>query len=266
MDDQTVKSDATILKIPEQTFIDEYLGVDVYLREDKHLGMKVGQLEMEFKLSSDESELVMRNRYSGISKLLKDKFESEWYKTVWKPDESFLTFSLCLPDHPVVLRPDVAQKIMPGQVVSAYCSIPLSIELAVNGSRLGEYPIMVLSKTWFGEPDEGVMGYALKGQVLSSLDKLAQSLINAVCTIEIENRSLDLLCFDRLCLRTEYMGLFKSAKKFGLDTSRCRLIYTGKDRMSKINYLNPSDKTVKVIRPPRVKQGQNLFFKSFKTV
>ena len=253
----------TILKISEDEFINNYLDTDVHMNKNKHIGIKVGQLEMELKLSHDEDELLVRNRYSGISKLLKDKFESEWHKTAWQKNKSFLNFSLHIPGQPVIIKPDVVQKIMPGQVVSAYCSIPLLIKMSVDGSELGEYPIIVLSKTWFGEPDEGVLGHSLKGEVVSSVDKLTQSPVYAVSTIQIENKSSELLSFDRICLRTEYMGLFKSGKELSPCTSICRLVYTGKDRMSRINYLNPPGKGIKIIAPPRVKQGQNLLFKSF---
>ncbi|MFA7186507.1 MAG: hypothetical protein WC082_16520, partial [Victivallales bacterium] len=76
MDEQTAKTETAMLNVSEETFIDEYLDTDIYLNENKHLGIKAGQFEMELKLSADESELLMRNRHSGISKLLKDKFES----------------------------------------------------------------------------------------------------------------------------------------------------------------------------------------------
>jgi len=266
MEKQTATVNTAMLKIPEEEFIGKYLGVDVHMKKNKHLGIKVGQLEMELKLSPDEQELLIRNRYSGISKLLKDKFESEWHKTAWKKDGGFLSFSLCIPERPVIIKPDVVQKVMPGQAVSAYCSIPLLLKMSVSGSELGEYPIIVLSKTWFGEPDEGVLGYSLKSEVLCSPDKLPQSPVYAVCAILIENRSSELLSFDRICLRTEYMGLFKSPKELSPSTSTCKLVYTGKDRMSKINYVNPSGKGFKIIDNPRVKHGQNLLFKSFQTV
>jgi hypothetical protein len=266
MGEAATKTDAAILKVSEETFIDEYLDTDIYLNENKHLGIKAGQLEMEFKLSADESELMMRNRHSGISKLLKDKFESQWHKTAWRKDGGFLRFSLRLPDRPVVLKPDMVQEIMPGQAVSAYCSIPLSVELAVSGSRLAEYPLTVLSKTWFGEPDEGVLGYSLKGQVLSSMEKLPASRIQAVCAIEIENRAAEMLRFERLCLRTEYMGLFRHKGEALPETSKCKLIYAGQDRMGKISYLNPGGKNCTVISPPQQKQSQGLMFKSFKTI
>ena len=266
MENQTAKDSAAMLKVSEEEFIEKYLDVDVHMKKNKHLGIKAGQLEMELKLSPDEQELLIRNRYIGISKLLKDKFESEWHKTAWKQEKGFLTFSLCLPDRPVIIKPDMVQKVMPGQAVSAYCSIPLSLKMSVSGSELGEYPIIVLSKTWFGEPDEGVIGYSLKSEVLCSPDKLPQSPIYAVCTILIENKSAELLSFDRICLRTEYMGLFKSKKELSPNTSTCKLVYTGKERMSKINYLPPSGKGFKIIDIPRVKHGQNLLFKSFQTV
>ncbi|MDD5596300.1 MAG: hypothetical protein PHV82_00060 [Victivallaceae bacterium] len=263
MDEQAVKTEAAMLKVSEETFIAEYLDTDIYLNADKHLGIKAGQFEMELKLSADESELLMRNRYSGISKLLKDKFESQWHKTAWRKDGGSIRFSLRLPDRPVVLKPDMVQEIMPGQVVSAYCSIPLSVQLAVCGSRLAEYPLTVLSKTWFGEPDEGVSGYSLKGQVLASMDKLSLSRIQAVCAIEIENHAAEMLRFERLCLRTEYMGLFRPEGDCIPATSKCRLIYAGRDRMSKISYLNPGGRT---LSPPQLKQIQSLTFKSFKIV
>lgn len=268
MSEQDVKVSQEIYKIPEQAFIDEYLGEKVFLRKENHIGIKVGQLEMEFKLSPDESELLMRNRYSGISKLLKEQFESDWHKTAWPADadNAYLTFTLRLPDRPVVLKPDVVQRIIPGQTVAAYCSIPLMIELNVCGSKLDEYPIVVLSKTWFGEPDAGVSGYSLKSQVLSSKDKLPRSRVHALCALEIVNHSSEMLCFERLCLQIGYMGLFKVDGDKGINTSRCRLIYAGRERMEKISYLNPAGKTVEVISSPRLKQGQNLLFKSFKTV
>ena len=269
MSEQDTKVSQDIYKIPEQTFIEECLGDKLFLREEKHIGIKVGQLEMEFKLSGDESELLMRNRYSGISKLLKEQFESDWHKTAWPAggDNAHLSFTLRLPDRPVVLKPDVVQRVFPGQTVAAYCTIPLMIELNVCGSKLGEYPIVVLSKTWFGEPDAGVLGYSLKSQVLSSKDKLPRSRVHALCTLEIINHSTEMLCFERLCLQTGYMGLFKVDGDKGINTSRCRLIYAGKERMEKISYLNPpAGQAFEIISPPRLKQGQNLLFKSFKTI
>ncbi|MDD5728467.1 MAG: hypothetical protein PHV59_07895 [Victivallales bacterium] len=266
MGEEAAKSGQDILKIPEQTFIDEYLGVRIHLREEKHIGIKTGQLEMEFKLSADDSELLMRNRYSDMSRLLKNEFESGWSKTSWNMQTGFLTFALQLPDRPVVLRPDVPQKITPGQRVSAYCSIPLMIEVSLNNARLEEYPTVILSKTWFGEPDNGVSGYSLKSQIVSSPDKLSRVRMQAQCSLEIENRSSELLCFDRLCLRTEYMSLFKTSGKAELTTSQCRLVYAGKERVGRISYHGPSRKVAKIISMPRLKEVQNLLFKSFQTV
>jgi hypothetical protein len=256
-----------MLKIPEETFINEYLSKKLYFKENKHLGISAGQLEMELKLSPDESELHMRNRYLGVSKLLKDKFESSWSKIAWKQDSSYLSFTLRLPDFPVVLKPDVVQKIIPGQALSTYCLLPLSIELSAEGSKLGEYPTTVLSKTWFGELDQGLLGYSLKSQVLSNVEILPESMIHALCRINIENKSPELLCFERLCLKTDYMGLFKLEKMKGICTSQCNLTHTGNERMSKVSYAPPGpQKAAIVVSPPRQSQNHNLVFKAFKTV
>ena len=87
-------------KITTEDFISKYLGQKIYLDKDKHLEIKIGQLELELKLSDDDSELLLRSRYVGVSKLLKEKFETEWHKAAWKPEHSYITFSLGLPDHP----------------------------------------------------------------------------------------------------------------------------------------------------------------------
>lgn len=253
-------------KISGQEFIDQYVGNKVSLTKDNHLGINAGQLEMEFKLSSDESILLMRRRYNGISPLLKEKFETEWTKASWSVDKSFIFFRLRLPDLPVVLKPDVVQKVLPGQTVTAYCQIPLSIEFDINEAKIGEFPMVVLSKTWFGEPDEGVLCYSLKGQVKSLVEKLPVSAIQAICTVQIENRSTEVLTFDRICLRTEYMGLYRSKSDNNVETSKYHLVYLSKDKMSKINYENPSRTEFDAISEPRMKQTNNLIFKSFKTL
>lgn len=255
-----------MLKISGQEFVDQYVGQKVALTKEDHLGINAGQLEMEFKLSPDESVLLMRRRYNGISPLLKEKFETEWSKASWMIDKSFIFFKLRLPDLPVVLKPDIVQKVLPGQSVISYCQIPLSIEFDINEAKIGEFPMVVLSKTWFGEPDEGVLCYSLKGQVKSNAEKLPVSAIQSVCTIEIVNRSNEVLTFDRMCLRTEYMGLYKSNNDNKVETSKCRLVYLSKDKMSKINYVNPSIAEFESISDPRMKQTHNLIFKSFKTI
>jgi hypothetical protein len=253
-------------KITTEDFISKYLGQKIYLNKDKHLEIKIGQLELELKLSDDDSELLLRSRYVGVSKLLKEKFETEWHKAAWKPEHSYITFSLGLPDHPVVLKPDVCQHILPGQDTLAYCSIPLSIGLAINDVNVAEYLLTVLSKTWFGEPHEGILGYSLKSQVLSSKAKVKMPPTHAICTIEIENRSTEVLRFDRLCLRTEYMGLFNAPEEKILHTSVCKMRYIDKDKMSKINYVPPALNGSTQIAPPRMKSNQGLIFKSFKTI
>ena len=100
-----------MLKISGQEFVDQYVGQKVALTKEDHLGINAGQLEMEFKLSPDESVLLMRRRYNGISPLLKEKFETEWSKASWMIDKSFIFFKLRLPDLPDEIKCPIKREI-----------------------------------------------------------------------------------------------------------------------------------------------------------
>lgn len=121
-----------------------------------------------------------------------------------------------LPDRPLVVRPADAISLVPGHKTILFVSLPLWFRLDVHGdgletAALMEVPSVVLSKSWFGLPDNGEPCYALKTRARHSLAELSGDLNRAVCFLELINSTPDLLVFERFCLRAPNLTLFTVA-------------------------------------------------------
>ncbi|VGO16783.1 hypothetical protein PDESU_05375 [Pontiella desulfatans] len=164
--------------------------------------------------------------------------DNEW--TRWIIDEGInsLRFLPRLPDRPIIVRPEMPISLMPRQSVQFFIGIPLWIAV-VNGARQDpavEIPTMTLSNSWFGPTTEGELCYALKTTAKRHLAELLPHAHRAVFPLEVRNASSELLKFERLCLRPQYLNVFQGATR--LWTSKGRVSYRGEENWSRIVYAS----------------------------
>ncbi len=142
-------------------------------------------------------------------------------------------------DRPVVVRPDRQLVLIPGERANFFLSLPLSFRLMVSlGSKtktlrkLAEFPICTMKNTWFGDPVSGELCYFNNARLFADFNQIPVSSIQAVCPIMISNESERELSFDRICLHTEFLGIYRSPSRFW--TNEVRVVFKGTEQETQI--------------------------------
>jgi len=117
-----------------------------------------------------------------------------------------------MPDRPVVIRPRYPLNVPRGKEVLFFVSIPVWVRVLIGEGEslpLCELPTVVLSSTWFGDPITGELCYSLKTKVLRQIGMVENRAHMAVCPVLIRNQALADLDFQRICIRVEYLSLYR---------------------------------------------------------
>lgn len=119
-----------------------------------------------------------------------------------------------LPDRPLIARPQTPVRLLTGHAVRFYIEVPLWVRIEASGAQaeavtLCELPTQVLSKSWFGQPDdeEGEVCYALRTQARGELADLTRQPDFAICTLRLRNESQAVETLDRFCLHAPTLRL-----------------------------------------------------------
>lgn len=197
----------------------------VEIKDKTYYSSRIGLLRIslvkelnELKISESfiPEEEKMKEDWEGIIKPL--KLDEVQDSTAWKrwfvsETDRTIKFSPILPNRPVVVRPESQIQILPGNKALFYVSIPVSLRISISDEKvLTEIPTQILSNTWFGEPFEGELCYAVKSQAISNLKERKVKAYTAICPISIENQSARNFVFQRLSIHTEFLGVYEGAK------------------------------------------------------
>jgi len=170
------------------------------------------------------------------------------------PDgQTRLRLAPAAPDRGVVVRPGGPLLLPPGVHVRLFLAVPLWVRVVVGeGTTLLEVPTVHLSNTWFGEPGDGELAWALRGELLHDPAELRHGPHEAVCAVEIVHRGATQLDLGRLFLRAAHLGIFRAGER--LWTSGVRAVYEGGDRLGSVEYLAtppPEAAGAEPLAPPR---------------
>ena len=102
---------------------------------------------------------------------------SEWRHYLHR-DSGPMQPSPVLPDRPVVMRPDRALTLLPGQSTIFFLEIPVWFRLSTSGyrpARIFEEPLTVLTRTWFGDPVNGELCWGLATRLHHSIESVEPS-------------------------------------------------------------------------------------------
>ena len=94
---------------------------------------------------------------TGSSPASQKPTSSQWRHYLHR-DSGTMQPSPVLPDRPVVMRPDRALTLLPGQSTIFFLELPVWFRLSTSGYRpaqIFEEPLTVLTRTWFGDPVTG---------------------------------------------------------------------------------------------------------------
>jgi len=140
-----------------------------------------------------------------------------------------------LPDRPVVIRPDRALTLLPGQSTIFYLGLPVWFRLSTAGTRparIFDEPLAVLTRTWFGDPITGELCWGLATRLHHSLDSVDIAPDHAVCPLMIENESETDLEFQKICIHVEHLSVFRGRAR--LWTNSLHAVFQGPDQVNQI--------------------------------
>jgi hypothetical protein len=198
----------------------------------------VERIETEWHvLSHPESGDDGRTAYRLVSRSQKPA-SSQWRHYLHR-DSNVMQASPVLPDRPVVVRPDRALTMLPGQSTVFFLELPAWFRLAASGNRparVFEEPLSPLSRTWFGDPVTGELCWGLSTRLHHSLDSLEPAADRAVCPLMIENDSDTDLEFQKICLHAENLSVFRGSRH--LWTNSLHAVFKGPDQATQIEIVH----------------------------
>jgi hypothetical protein len=190
-----------------------------------------------------------------------------WNRWVAGEEAARVRLVPCLPDHAVVIRPRYPLNVPRGKEVLFFVGIPVWARVLVGEGEplaLTELPTVVLSKTWFGDPITGELCYSLKTKVLRQIDLLENHAHLAVCPVLIRNQSFADLDFQRICIRVEYLSLYRGQTR--LWTNQVEVQFHGEELNSTIitgRGAPDFERTAEKLCEARLAPQRSLLKKSF---
>ncbi|MBN1118408.1 MAG: DUF432 domain-containing protein [Bacteroidales bacterium] len=192
----------------------------------------IKRLEKEFLLAKFEEDLILNFEHEVL------KHEKTPDTLVWKNYIADKTTSLnilpALPDKPLVIKTHEELYILPGRNTTIYVRIPLSLNFYAGAETednlITSEPSIMLSNTWFGDPDNGVPAYSLNSSVLYKTDDLQIRSFEIICPVKIINDSSQSFKLERLLLDVDHLKIYQG--KQGLATNEVKIHFEGENNSS----------------------------------
>ena len=142
-------------------------------------------------------------------------------------------------DRPVIVRPDRALVLLPGEKARFFISLPVWFRLLIgkaagaeSNRKLQEFPIVPMANAWFGDPVSGELCYFIAARLYLDFEQIPFSSVHAVCPLWISNESDKDLSFDRICLHTEFLSIYRGMSRFW--TNEVNVTFKGSDQETRL--------------------------------
>ena len=181
-------------------------------------------------------------------------------------DGSKIAFGPRLPDRAVVVSHGDNLYVLPDEELRAYCALPLSIALleSPSGREIAERASRKLSKTLFGDTDNGEILYSYPKNLEFTPAPFMDKPLDAVCPILIRNVSPERLLVKRLCVRVEFLGIYWENDK--VFTDEICFSFKGEKYGSQISvhpFKGYKNSNPELIFPAKTPYSNRLIRKSF---
>ena len=142
-----------------------------------------------------------------------------------------------LPDKPLVFKGDML-KVSAGQKFTFFLKIPASLHFFYSKSQpenlMKEIVPKQLSRTWFGEPDNGEPALAVGNEYFLEFEATETLPFEIICPVTIINNSAVPFEVKRLIIRTENLTIYKTGNK--KVTSFVHVEFRGQDAINPVKY------------------------------
>ena len=178
--------------------------------------------------------------------------------------DDWLTAELSLPDKPIAAHPLQPILLPDGEKARFTTLIPLELHLKTGKMEreLITVPSMILSKSLFGEPDTGEIVYSSPLEVHHRDAEITIPGYCARCDMRVQNISGGLLDFSRVCIRVEYLGLYRTGRAFATD--EIIFAFRGAEHASSLSFNRKTEsRGYHRLSSPRIAGYGSLIRKSF---
>jgi len=174
--------------------------------------------------------------------LVRDRAEkpasSDWRHYLLRENERVIPQPAMM-DRSIVIRPDRVLFLLPGERALFFISLPLWFRLNVQKSqgvgsarKLLEFPIQRMANAWFGDPVSGDLCYFAATRLYPDFAQIPHSPVHAICPLWISNESDKELSFDRICIHTDFLGIYRGQSR--LWTNEINVLFKGTDHATHI--------------------------------
>lgn len=176
-----------------------------------------------------------------------------------------------LPDRTLVLKPKSNLSILPETTFKFYVYLPINFQLysgtAKPENKVFEHAPTNLSSTWFGEPNDGELCYALYTSFDTEInkDKIGNEFV--ICPVEISNSSKEPLDVKRLAVRGLHLNIYSNNQL--MISNKVKIIYNGFEKLSDIQFskkVTTSIPNLKQIADARVPENSTVLKRSFQLI
>ena len=191
--------------------------------------------------------------------------EEGWVRWPVPEGTGSLRLSPVFPPRTLVVKPELSFRLLPRSGARIYVRVPLWARVeATGGDRdvtLTEVPTVVLSDTWWGEFTDGELCYWLPTSARRSAGSDVFSPHQAICPLDLSNRSEKELEVEKIALRVAHLSVFRGEQGFWSDVTRVR--YRGESEGSDIEVSGkPPQEAAEDVR--RVASPRTPLSKSFR--
>jgi len=128
---------------------------------DETISIQLGSLNLWIHRGEQEWYIAFEHRATEMERLsvsrCREMADLEW--TRWMINERVDEIKLhpCMPDRPVIVRPEMPISLLPKQSVQFFIGVPIWIGISLDDRfhNITEIPSMILSNSWFGPTTEG---------------------------------------------------------------------------------------------------------------
>lgn len=140
-----------------------------------------------------------------------------------------------LPSLPVVVRPATPVILRPGEKLSFFMSVPMSIRVVSDRDpklELLQEPTVNMSSTWVGDRNAGKLAVASRTQAFTELAALDKQKHRIICPVRMRNLSKTPLPFDRFVLPSDCLDIYQGQERFW--TNEVGISYKGEREGSRV--------------------------------
>ncbi len=241
------------------------------LPEDDHLHLQIGPLAIWLERASDELHGAFSRKPPVGEEVPSSKPDGiEWSRWICGTGALELRLRPVLPPRPLVVRPRMPLQVLPGQRLQFFVSVPVYVwgDLLMGSPAAPvaafDEPTVVLSNSWYGNPVDGELCYALRTRARRTLEELRSDRHLAICPLRVSNESAKPWLFERICLQGPRMHIF--AGEHHLWTSMAHLTQKG-DEASPVSVYDsvppPFDQAQVRLSEPREQLKRSVMERAF---